>query len=703
MHGSDFPKFEPRNTSEGGCRLLLSSWHFGLGNSELRAGMQATYNLWLVGLSIVVAMVVAYTALKLAARVAEAGPSGGRMWLLGGAVAMGMGIWSMHFIGMLAYSVEIPLRYGIFKTLLSLVIAIITSGFALAIASRPQLSLTRLTFGAVVMGAGICGMHYSGMGAIQIVPIITYQPMLVLASIGIAVGASFAALWLAFKLRTGQSTYIALARFGAAAIMGLAISGMHYTAMAASELAVGAICYGGASLDNDWLAGTIGLVALGVLALTLITAVYDAHLLSQTRQDAHRLEQVNAALQHGKNLLALATKAAGISSWELDIATRKTLWTENEIESLRAAGVESQEMTHPDDRSIMFDAIAAAMAEKKDVCAFRFRVLRPGGEPVHVEAHARIFCDAEGKPVRILGVSWDVTHLVLQEERRRDLQLQLRDASRDAGMAEVATGVLHSVGNVLNSLGVSASLLQTQLRDSRVGNVQRIAGLLTEQGARLGAYLENDERGKALPGYLVQLGDNLSAENQRLQTEAASIVAHVGHIRTIVAAQQTYARRGGVTEAIEVSEVVDSAVATHFAGVPEVSIRREYEPVPPLTLDRHKLMQILGNVLSNARHALKDRVDGPRQLTLRVRRHDASTVAIEVQDTGHGIAPDVLKRLFEFGFTTKKDGHGFGLHTSAILAKELTGELLAFSEGSGQGARFVLRLPGVGQEMKKQA
>src|SRR5688572_25953933 len=185
-------------------------------------------------------MVVAYTALKLAARVAEGGRAGGRMWLLGGAAAMGMGIWSMHFIGMLAYSVEIPLRYSIVKTVLSLVIAMITSGFALAIASRPQLSLARLATGSVVMGAGICAMHYSGMSAIQIVPIITYQPLLVLASIAIAVGASFAALWLAFKLRSGQSTYIALARAGAAAVMGLAISGMHYTAMAASKLAVGA-------------------------------------------------------------------------------------------------------------------------------------------------------------------------------------------------------------------------------------------------------------------------------------------------------------------------------------------------------------------------------------------------------------------------------------------------------------------------------
>jgi NO-binding membrane sensor protein with MHYT domain len=672
--------------------------------------MEASYNSWLVGLSILVAMVVAYTALKLAARVAEGGSSSGRMWLLGGAAAMGMGIWSMHFIGMLAYSVEIPLRYGIVRTLLSLAIAVITSGFALAIASRPQLSLIRLALGSIVMGAGICAMHYSGMSAIQIVPIITYQPMLVLASIAIAVGASFAALWLAFKLRSGQSTYIALARGGAAVIMGLAISGMHYTAMAASKLAVGSYCFGGASFDNNWLAGTIGLVALGVLALTLITAVYDAHLLSQTRQDALRLEQVNIALQHGKNLLALATRAAGISSWELDIATRKTLWTENEIESLRAAGVDTRNqpdavmaMTHPQDRTIMFDAISAALAENRQVCAFRFRVLTPAGNAVHLEAHARIFCDADGKPERILGVSWDVTHQVLQEERKRDLQSQLRDASRDAGMAEVATGVLHSVGNVLNSLGVSASLMQTELRDSRVGNVQRIAALLAEQGDRAGQFLADDERGKQMPAYLVQLGENLHAENQRLQAEAAAISAHVGHIRTIVAAQQTYARRGGVTEAIDVAELLDSAVAIHFADMTDVSVKREYEPLTPLTLDRHKLIQILGNLLSNARHALKDHVDGRRLLTLRVWRVNEGSIAIEVQDSGVGVHPDVLQRLFEFGFTTKKDGHGFGLHTSAILAKELAGDLAASSDGPGRGARFVLRLPSLAAELKKQA
>jgi NO-binding membrane sensor protein with MHYT domain/two-component sensor histidine kinase len=672
--------------------------------------MQASYNSWLVALSILVAMVVAYTALKLAARVAEEGRSGGRLWLLGGAAAMGMGIWSMHFIGMLAYSVQIPLRYGIFKTLLSLAIAVVTSGFALAIASRPQLSLTRLAIGSIVMGAGICAMHYSGMAAIQIVPMITYEPLLVLASIAIAIGASFAALWLAFKLRSGQSAYIALARGGAAVIMGLAISGMHYTAMAASKVAAGSYCLGGAALDNGWLASTIGIVSLGVLALTLITTIYDTHLMSQARQDALRLEQVNAALQHGKNLLALATRAAGISSWELDIATRTTLWTENEIESLRSAGVDTRKrpdaimaMTHPQDASIMFDAIRTAMAENRNVCAFRFRVVTPAGNAIHLEAHAQIFLDDAGTPVRILGVSWDVTGQVLQEERKRELQSQLRDASRDAGMAEVATGVLHSVGNVLNSLGVSASLLQSRLRSSRIGNVQRIATLLSSQGDQIGRFFESDERGQQMPAYLAQLGEGLNAENQHLQSEAAAIAAHVGHIRTIVAAQQTYARRGGVTEAIDVAELLDNAVAIHFADATDVTVRREYDSLAPLTIDRHKLIQILGNLLSNARHALKDLTEGRRRLTLHVRRQKAGLIAIEVQDSGVGIPPDVLQRLFEFGFTTKKDGHGFGLHTSAILAKELGGDLAAYSDGPNCGARFVLQLPETAVEVRRHA
>ncbi len=354
--------------------------------------MQATYNIWLVALSIIVAIVVSYTALTLAGRVAQAERSSGRGWLFGGAAAMGIGIWSMHFIGMLAFSVPIPLRYNILTTLVSLIIAILTSGFALAIASRPNLGLKRLAAGSLVMGAGICAMHYTGMAAIQIMPTISYDPLLVGASIAIAVTASFAALWLAFKLRSGQSWLMFLTRGGAAVVMGFAITGMHYTGMAASMLAPGSICWGGAALDNNWLAVTIGLIALALLVITLIAAVYDAHLESRTRQDALRLARLNTDLQHGKNLLTLATQAAGIACWEYEVPTRTTLWTENDIESLRSAGIDIRgrpdallAMIHPDDAATALAMMRTAIAENRRICGLRLRMITAAGNTVHLQ------------------------------------------------------------------------------------------------------------------------------------------------------------------------------------------------------------------------------------------------------------------------------------------------------------------------------
>jgi two-component system, sensor histidine kinase and response regulator len=258
--------------------------------------MQATYNSWLVMLSISVAVLVSYTALSLSARVAAVSGTPRRKWLMGGAVAMGVGIWSMHFIGMMALSLPLALRYDIGTTLLSLGIALVTSGWAIAIAAGSSLGRRRLALGSLVMGAGICAMHYLGMAAIRIQPGIGYDPLLVGASIAIAVGASFAALWLAFRLRSGRSWQLSLARLAAALIMGLAISGMHYTGMAASRFATGAICVGGSPIDSHWLALIIGMITVSLLAIALITAVFDSHLQSRTTQQAERLQQMNTEL-----------------------------------------------------------------------------------------------------------------------------------------------------------------------------------------------------------------------------------------------------------------------------------------------------------------------------------------------------------------------------------------------------------------------
>ena len=271
--------------------------------------MQATYNSWLVALSVVVAVLVSYTALSLAARVAAANATLVRVWLIGGAIAMGIGIWSMHFIGMMAFSLPIPLRYNVTTTLISLGIGILTSGCAIWIAGGAQLGARRLAGGALLMGTGICGMHYSGMSAIDIMPMITYDPMLVGASVLIAVVASFVALWLAFNLRAGHSWQMAMARLGAALVMGLAISGMHYTGMAASRFSRGAYCTGGIPIDNQWLAMVVGLITIALLIIALITAVFDAHLQSSTLAQAQRLREVNAELRISKESAETANRA----------------------------------------------------------------------------------------------------------------------------------------------------------------------------------------------------------------------------------------------------------------------------------------------------------------------------------------------------------------------------------------------------------
>lgn len=260
--------------------------------------MSGTYSAWLVSLSIGMAILVSYTALRLASRVADSSLRASHIWLILGAISMGVGIWSMHFIGMLAFSLPIPLRYDIGLTLASLGIAVVTSGFAIKLASGRELGLARHLFGSTVMGLGIVSMHYTGMSAIQIFPNISYDPTLFAASVCIALTASFCALWLAFRLRAGSSRSAWLARLGAAVIMGSAIAGMHFTGMAASHFWPGSICKGGVLLDNHWLAISIAVTTFGLLSVTLITAVFDAHLVGRTRLHAIGLRKINARLAH---------------------------------------------------------------------------------------------------------------------------------------------------------------------------------------------------------------------------------------------------------------------------------------------------------------------------------------------------------------------------------------------------------------------
>jgi len=271
----------------------------------------------------------------------------------------------------------------------------------------------------------------------------------------------------------------------------------------------------------------------------------------------------------------------------------------------------------------------------------------------------------------------------------------LAEVSRRAGMAEVATGVLHNVGNALNSVNVSAGVLADRLRQLKVEGVARTAELLASS-PEIAALLSADERGSKVAPYLGELGSHLARERDGMIDEVRALESHIDHIKAIVGKQQTYARTVDVAQACPPSQLADDAVALseHLLTRMGITISREYEPLPDLLTDRHKVLQILVNLMSNAKQALGT-VDAPhkeiRVHVVRNANHDG--VLFRVRDNGAGIAPENLARLFRYGFTTRKEGHGFGLHTSAIAANELGGRLSAISAGEGRGAEFTLELP----------
>jgi len=290
----------------------------------------------------------------------------------------------------------------------------------------------------------------------------------------------------------------------------------------------------------------------------------------------------------------------------------------------------------------------------------------------------------------VLGVTRNITARRRTAAERELLQQQLIDASRLAGMTEVATGVLHNVGNVLNSVNVSVHLMSDNLRASRVANLGKTVQLLRENLSIHG--LNDDSARLRLLDYLTALADHLQDEQQQLYAEAQTVADKIEHIKRIVSRQQTYTVSSGLHEPVALSQLLDDALAMHIADHHAITILREYPPLALQLFDKHKLLQIVANLICNAKEALKERRSADRRLTAGLGGDD-QRFQITIADNGMGIAPEHLSRVFEFGFTTKPDGHGFGLHISANLARELGGEMRCYSAGLGQGAMFTLDLP----------
>ncbi len=279
---------------------------------------------------------------------------------------------------------------------------------------------------------------------------------------------------------------------------------------------------------------------------------------------------------------------------------------------------------------------------------------------------------------------------------RESLEHALMDASRRAGMAEVATGLLHNIGNVLNSVQASTSVARRTVEEMRAAQFRRATELMRAQGGGLGRYLSDDEKGRQLPGYLDMLSETMVEDQQALLRELDNLARGLDHVKNVIGSQQRMAKNSTMVREVSPKELFEDAVrfvsASHdFDGV---TLRREFEPIAAAMLDQHRVLQILVNLLTNAGRALRETPADQRRITLRIEAaSDATALRFEVQDNGVGISREQLAALFSHGFTTRPDGHGFGLHSAANAASEMGGSLTAESDGPGRGARFTLQLP----------
>jgi signal transduction histidine kinase len=293
-----------------------------------------------------------------------------------------------------------------------------------------------------------------------------------------------------------------------------------------------------------------------------------------------------------------------------------------------------------------------------------------------------------------VGFLEDISARKVMEAKIESVQKALMDASRQAGMAEVATNVLHNVGNVLNSVNVSASLAIERLKTSKGARLGEVAAMLEQNKADLARFFSEDARGKKLPQYLAVLADHMQAERDLLLKELAELRANLDHIKDAVTMQQAYARRCGVMETVPVAELVDDALRMNTGALTRhhVALKKDYQDSPDITVDKHKVLQILVNLIRNAKYACDESGHADKQVTVRIESVPEGA-RISVIDNGVGIDPEVMGRLFGHGFTTRKSGHGFGLHSAALAASELGGSLKAVSQGLGHGATFLLTLP----------
>ena len=382
------------------------------------------------------------------------------------------------------------------------------------------------------------------------------------------------------------------------------------------------------------------------------------------------------------------TNAQGKIEWTNDGFSRITGYSFDEVVGSTPGSMLQGELTDPDTIEIMRQAIADKKGFDVEIINYN-----KSGVPYWVAIETRPIFEDNGD-IKFIAIETEISERKKNEEVKEKLSQELQDAARQAGMAEIATGVLHNVGNVLNSINVSTNWLIRSRRNSAFQALAKVNTLIHDQGNNLGDFFTNNPKGKLLPKYLDSLLGSLENEQELELKELNELAEHVSHVNEIISFQQSYAKRIGVTEAVNLAAAIEGVLKmnTDSFKANRIQVLRNFHDDITLNLNKHKFLQIAINLITNAKHAVVASNNEPREIQVTIEQAEG-VATISVKDSGIGISAENMAKIFGHGFTTKKDGHGFGLHSSALAAKEMGGELSADSAGEGLGATFTITLP----------
>lgn len=605
----------------------------------------------LVVLSILIAICASYTALTLAGRVSVARGKARIAWLLGGCIAMGSGIWSMHFVAMLAFHLPVPISYDVPPVALSHFAAVAASAFALWVASRSKVGTVRLCAAGFGLGLAIVAMHYTGMAAVRVQARLSYDPILVAASVVIAVGASTVALWLFLWLRNDNTKRGRSFRAGAAVVMGLAIAGMHYTAMAAASFTeIGTYV----PVQSSYLLGTTGLavpVVLGafvILALTLLGSITD----HWVRAKLSAAEALRESEERYRSVLSEIDEVI----FRTDAAGRLTFlnpaWTQITGYALEdSLGTLLLDSVHSDDRELIVKQCQLLVSGEVDYCRDEVRYLTTDGGWRWVEVHARATRSAQGDVAGMAGVIRDVTERRRAEEELRTAREVAEAASR--AKSEFLSRMSHELRTPLNAILGFGQLMEL---DANTAPQRENADHIMKAGRHL-LHLINE------------VLDITGIESGRLELSLEPV-----SVNEVV--QEVFDLVGPLSSAGGIALKLEGSANGRFVRA-----------------DRQRLKQVLLNVVANA---VKYNREGGR-VDVSCEDSDENRMRIVVADTGSGIAPEKVARLFtpfdRLGAEqTGVEGTGLGLALSKRLAEAMDGQI-GFRTPTGSGSTFWVELP----------